>query len=125
MTHCKINYVGCTCAAFKTTVESNKDNSGDKKKRKKRLWNRMSVETKSDLIIKTILTFSRTLLLPIKEHYKSFHEITTNGGNGIVKRKVKNYSVKFIKSTYILLINRERGHYREISDRGLDVFTER
>ena len=26
---------------------------------------------------------------------------------------------------YILLINRDRGHYREISDRGLDVLTER
>ena len=25
---------------------------------------------------------------------------------------------------YILLINREWGHYREISDRGLDVLTE-
>ena len=61
----------------------------------------MAVETKSDLIIKTILTFSRTILLPIKEHYKSFQEITTNGGNGMVKRKVKNCSVKFIKSTYI------------------------
>ena len=28
-------------------------------------------------------------------------------------------------NVYILLVNREWGHYREISDRGLDVMTER
>ena len=45
---------------------------------------------------------------------------------GKSKRMYKPYETnKSFKHKYILLINRERGHYREITDRGLDVLTER
>ena len=41
--------------------------------------------------------------------------------------KVKIISEQVVSNftNYILLINREWGHYREISDRGLDALTER
>ena len=50
----------------------------------------------------------------------------TSGETDLQVRKAKNmteyFAVKLIVN--ILLINREWDHYREISDRGLDVLTE-